>query len=150
MPENRPLVSEDETTVGKPPHVVEVSVRYAETDQMGLAHHGVYVVWCELGRTSMMRDHGVSYAELERRGVLLPVTRLDVEYRNAAYYEQMIRIETRVAEVRSRSVAFAYEVFGPGDLLLARAATTLTCTDREGRVRRIPEEVRSVLEAAST
>ena len=139
----------DETTGGQPPHPVEVTVRYAETDQMGRAHHGVYVVWCELGRTSMMRERGVSYAELERNGVLLPVTRLDVEYRHAAYYEETVRIETRVSEVRSRSVTFAYQVYGPGDRLLARARTELTCTDRDGRVRRLPAEVRSALQAAS-
>jgi len=71
---------------------------------MGCAHHGVYVVWCELGRTSMMRERGVSYSEMERNGVLLPVTRLEVEYRAAAHYEEMVRIETRVEAARSRSV----------------------------------------------
>ncbi len=149
MPESKTVPQDDETTGGRPAHAVEVSVRYAETDQMGRAHHGVYVVWCELGRTSMMRERGVSYAELERSGVLLPVTRLDVDYRNAAYYEETVRIMTRVAEVRSRSVTFAYEVFGPGERLLARARTTLTCTDGEGRVRRLPARVRSALQAAS-
>jgi acyl-CoA thioester hydrolase len=148
MPENKTSPADGETTDRSPPHAVEVSVRYAETDQMGRAHHGVYVVWCELGRTSMMRERGVSYAELERNGVLLPVTRLDVDYRNAAYYEETVRIETSVAEVRSRSVTFSYEVYGPGDRLLARARTALTCTDGEGQVRRLPVEVRSALQAA--
>jgi acyl-CoA thioester hydrolase len=124
-------------------------VRYAETDQMGRAHHGVYVVWCELGRTSMMRERGVSYADLERRGVYLPVTRLDVRYRSAARYEDPVRIDTRVQQVRSRMIRFDYELFGPGELLLARASTELACIDAEGRMRRLPEDVRAALTAAS-
>ena len=116
---------------------------------MGRAHHGVYVVWCELGRTSMMRERGVSYAELERNGVLLPVTRLEVEYRAAAHYEETVRIETRVEAARSRSVRFAYEIIGPGERLLARARTDLACIDGEDRPRRIPHEVREALQAAA-
>ncbi len=130
-------------------HSVEVTVRYAETDQMGRAHHGVYVVWCELGRTSMMREHGVSYADLEQRGVYLPMTRLDVEYRSPARYEEPVRIDTRIPEVRSRTVRFDYELFGSGDRLLARASTELACIDAEGRMRRLPEDVRAALAAAS-
>ena len=150
MPEDRSREPERETRdVGGPRHSVEVTVRYAETDQMGRAHHGVYVVWCELGRTSMMRERGVSYAEIERSGVLLPVTRLEVEYRAAAHYEETVRIETRVESARSRSVRFAYEIIGPGERLLAQARTDLACIDGEGRTRRIPQEVREALEAAA-
>ncbi|MEJ2370015.1 MAG: acyl-CoA thioesterase, partial [Gemmatimonadales bacterium] len=124
MPKDRSREPERETRgMDGSPHSVEVTVRYAETDQMGRAHHGVYVVWCELGRTSMMRERGASYAEMERSGVLLPVTRLEVEYRAAAYYEETVRIETRVEAARSRSVTFAYEIIGPGERLLARART---------------------------
>ena len=133
-----------------PAHAVEVKVRYAETDQMGRAHHGVYVVWCELGRTEMMRERGVSYAEMERNGVLLPVTRLEVEYRAAAYYEETVRIETKVHEVRSRSVAFAYRIIGPDERLLARARTDLACIDSEGRTRRIPQQVREALQRSAS
>jgi acyl-CoA thioester hydrolase len=97
----------------------------------------------------MMRELGVSYAEMERNGVLLPVTRLAVEYRAAAYYEETVRIETRVESARSRSVRFAYESFGPGGRLLARAHTDLACIDSEGRTRRIPREVREALRAAT-
>ncbi|UCG74767.1 MAG: acyl-CoA thioesterase [Gemmatimonadota bacterium] len=135
---------------GSRPHVVEVEVRYAETDQMGRAHHGVYVVWCELGRTMLMREHGVSYAEMERSGVLLPVTGLEIEYRAAAYYEERVQIRTKVLAVRSRSVTFGYEVRGPGDRLLARARTDLACIDREGRTRRLPDDVRAALAAAES
>lgn len=150
MPEDRSREPERETRgVDGSRHTVEVTVRYAETDQMGRAHHGVYVVWCELGRTSMMRELGISYAEMERSGVLLPVTRLEVEYRAAAYYEETVRIETRVGAARSRSVRFSYEIIGPAERLLARASTELACIDGEGRTRRIPQKVREALKAVA-
>lgn len=128
---------------------VEIRVRYAESDQMGRAHHSHYLVWCELGRTALMRERGVSYAGLEREGVLLPVTRAELEYRRGVAYDEVVRVDTRVAEVRSRSVVFQYEVrLASDDGLLARARTELTCTDRGGRPRRLPGPVRSVLETA--
>ena len=126
----------------------EVRVRYAETDQMGRAHHRHYLVWCELGRTSLMRDHGVSYAELERGGLWLPVSRVEVEYRIPVAYDELIRIHTRVERVRSREVVFAYRITrASDDVTLARARTALVCTDARGRPHRFPEAVKRQLEA---
>lgn len=130
---------------------VEIRVRYAETDQMGRAHHSHYLAWCELGRTSLMRERGVSYAELERRGVLLPVTRAELEYREGVGFDDLVRVETSVDAVRSRGVAFRYGVFRVDDgALLARIRTELVCTDGAGRPRRLPEHVRSALESSES
>lgn len=126
---------------------VEIRVRYAETDQMGHAHHMHYLAWFELGRTELMRANGVSYAELERGGLLLPVARAELAYRRGAGYDDRVEIRTRVSEVRSRSVSFAYEARAAADgELLATGATTLVCTGPDLRPRRIPEEVGAVLE----
>lgn len=125
---------------------VDVRVRYAETDQMGRAHHRHYLVWCELGRTAFMREHGVSYAELERGGVMLPVSRVEVDYRAPAGYDEVVRIHTWLDRVRSRDVVFAYRITRPGqdevETLLARARTTLVCTDTTGRPCRLPDALR--------
>lgn len=127
---------------------VEVRVRYAETDQMGRAHHRNYLVWCELGRTTLMREHGVSYAQMEREGVMLPVSRVEVEYRGALLYDDLVRIETRVERVRSRDIVFAYRMTRVDDGLVAAVArTTLVSADSTGKPARLPAEVRSVLEA---
>ena len=45
-----------------------VRVRYADTDQMGMAYHGNYVTWFEVGRTEMLRAQGTSYREVEEAG----------------------------------------------------------------------------------
>lgn len=131
-----------------PESVTEVRVRYAETDQMGRAHHGAYVTWFELGRTEMMRRSGISYAEMERRGVLLPVVRLEVDYLSAVSYEDLLEIHTTLVEVRSRRIRFAYRVVAvDGERTVAEGATVLVCMGPDGRPRRLPDDVRSALAA---
>lgn len=136
----------DSVGMHEPRDSVEIRVRYAETDQMGRAHHSHYLVWCELARTAFMRERGVSYARMEETGVLLPVSRVRVEYRRGVGYDERVRIETRVEAVRSRAVVFGYRICRPEDgTMLARATTELVCTDGHGKPRRLPEEVRAAL-----
>lgn len=123
---------------------IEVRVRYAETDQMGRAHHSHHLVWCEAARTAWLRRRGASYADLERRGVYLPVSRVDVEYRYPVGYDDRVRIRAWLAAVRSRTLTFEYELERPADgREVARARTDLICMDGEGGVRRLPEEIRN-------
>ena len=125
---------------------IEVRVRYAETDQMGRAHHAHHLVWCESARTEWLRSRGVSYARLEEEGVYLPVSKVRVDYRGAAGYDESVRVEAWPTAVRSRTVTFRYRLDRPSDgALLAEAETELVCTDEEGRVRRLPDRLRAVL-----
>ena len=126
---------------------IDIRVRYAETDQMGRAHHSNYLIWCELGRTTLMREQGISYAEMEANGVILPVARAEVEYRAPLLYDQVVRIETRVERVRSRDIVFAYTMTRDvDDVIAATATTTLVSADAEGRPFRMPGEIRNALE----
>ena len=84
------------------PCVSELRVRYAETDQMGVVYHANYLIWCEIGRTDFIRQHGVSYAELEEQGVLLAVSEATLRLHAAARYDELVRVETTLAEVKSR------------------------------------------------
>lgn len=136
-----------------PPHSSShVRVRYAETDQMGVAYHAHYLVWCEVGRTDLMRQTSRSYAELERQGIRLAVAEATLRYRAPARYDDRIRVETRVERVQSRGVTFSYRVLrqeeesaGTGDELLASATTSLIAIDGAGRTRRLPDAVRTAL-----
>ncbi len=129
-----------------PGSVTEVRVRYAETDQMGRAHHMAYVVWFELARTELMRQNGISYADMERRGVLLPVVRLEVDYLKGVEYEDVVDVHTCVADVRSRRVQFDYRVVArQGGEVVAEAMSVLICMNRDGRPRRLPSDVREIL-----
>ena len=113
-------------------------VRYAETDAMGIAHHSSYVVWMEAGRTEFMRAHGFTYRELEAMGVLLPVLELNVRYRQAAVYDDELRVSTWLDELSRTRIKLAYAITRlPDDLLLAEGFTLHTFAGRDGRPLRI-------------
>ena len=120
--------------------VHELRVRYAETDQMGVAHHSAYVPWIEEARTEWMRARGKSYRELEASGLALVVTRVSLRYLSPARYDDVLRIETRLAERRKASVELAYRVFR-GEELLCEAETRLGLVGPEGRPMRLPDEL---------
>lgn len=117
-------------------------VRYAETDQAGVVYHSNYLVWFEVGRVELCRDRGFNYRDMEREeDAWLPVTEARVKYRTPARYDDQLVIRTRVAEVRSRAITFAYEVRRAGDdLLLATGETAHIVMDGQGRARSFPPE----------
>ena len=113
---------------------------------MGVVHHRNYLVWCELGRTEHFRRLGANYAELERSGVVLAVAEANVRYAAPARYDDLIRVETRVADVGSRGVTFEYAIHRAEDgERLATARTTLVALDKTGRVVTLPAGVRTAL-----
>jgi acyl-CoA thioester hydrolase len=128
---------------------IEVRVRYAETDQMGVVYHANYLVWCEIGRTDLIRQLGTSYADLERDGVGLAMIDASVRYHFAARYDDLIRIRTVLSDVRSRTVTFDYTIENASSgLRLASARTTLATLNKEGKLVAMPAEIRKVLEDA--
>jgi acyl-CoA thioester hydrolase len=130
-------------------HTIEFRVRYSETDQMGVVHHTNYLVWCEIGRTEMMRELGASYAELERRGVYLAVSEVRARFVGAARYDDRVRVRTRLERLRSRGVTFAYQVENAEDgRVLARAETDLVCLGGSGSPRTLPKDVYRRLQRA--
>jgi acyl-CoA thioester hydrolase len=126
----------------------EFRVRYSETDQMGVVYHTNYLVWCEIGRTDFIRASGSTYADLERRGVLLAVAEASIRYHSAARYDDLICVETTLAGVRSRAVTFDYLITnGETGERLASARTALVSLDRGGRPATLPDEFRQRLVA---
>jgi acyl-CoA thioester hydrolase len=124
----------------------EFRVRYSETDQMGVVYHTNYLVWCEIGRTDFIRATGLTYAELERRGVLLAVAEANIRYHAAARYDDLIRVDTTLAAVRSRAVTFDYLVTNAetGERL-SSARTVLVSLDRRGHPTSLPDDFRQQL-----
>ena len=126
---------------------VEFRVRYSETDQMRVAHHGHYLAWCEMARTEHMRRHGVSYRDLEARGVRLAVSEAHVRYARPARYDDPLRVTAWLSEAASRRVSFGYRVERMDDgALLATAETTLISIDAGGRPARLPADIIARLE----
>ncbi len=124
-----------------------VEVRYAETDQMGVVHHAVYVVWMEAARVEFLKRLGIPYHELERSGVRLPVVELGVIYRAPATFGQVVAVSCQVSEVASRAASFRYAVELDGRLL-ADGYTRHVCCDLDGRVIPLPDSLRRLLEGA--
>lgn len=119
-----------------------VRVRYAETDQAGVVYHANYLVWFEVGRVELCRDHGFNYRDMEKQSdAILPVIDLKVTYRSPALYDDIVLIRTRLKFLRTRSVSFIYEVYREADMtLLAEGETYHVVVNKEGRARSFPPE----------
>ncbi len=123
-----------------------VRVRYAETDQMGIAWHGEYLAWFEVGRTDLLRGCGCTYRELEAQGLRLPVIEVRARYLRPALYDDVLDIHTRLTDLGRARVSFDYEVRREGtEGPLATGSTSHAAIDLRGRPRRIPEDLRRML-----
>lgn len=120
--------------------VLHLRVRFAETDQMGIAHHSAYPVWMEAGRVQWLRANGLDYRLMEEGGLSLSVSAMEVQYRRAAHFDDVITVTTRLVLVRSRLMRLEYRLDRTADdALLATGATVHVPTDRRGRAMRLPE-----------
>jgi acyl-CoA thioester hydrolase len=123
-----------------------IRVRYAETDQAGIAYHGDYFAWFEVGRTDLLRGQGLTYRQLEAGGLRLPVIESHARFLKPALYDDVLEVRTRVAAVSGARLSFAYEIHraGAGDPL-ATGSTSHAAVDLAGRPRRLPPELRRLL-----
>jgi acyl-CoA thioester hydrolase len=130
-------------------HTTTIRVRYAETDQLGVAYHANYLVWLEVARTELIRAHGLSYADIERTGFALAVAEASVRYLAPARYDDEVCIEATVSELRSRSIRFTYALHRASDQApLATAYTALVCIDpATGRPVVLPAAIRALFDA---
>jgi len=114
-----------------------LNVRYAETDMMGVAYHGSYLPWFELGRTALLKAHGLPYRELEAAGYFLPVLEVQARYLRPARYDDELEIVTHLRERPIARIRLDYEVLRAGELL-ATGQTVHAFIDRGGRPTRPP------------
>ncbi len=97
------------------PSQTEVTVRYAETDCMGVVHHAVYPIWFEIARTDYIKAAGMSYADMERGGVMLPVTGISCRYRLPAKYDDVLTITAKITRFTPARIEFSYTVTKKGE-----------------------------------
>ena len=122
---------------------VDIEVRYAETDQMGIVHHAVYPVWFELARTRLCTETGYHYAQIEELGYFLMVSGVEVRYLKGAHYGDTVAITCWLHEIRSRTLRFGYEVQRADGTDVARGFTDHVWVEREsGKACRIPAELK--------
>ncbi|ARD46904.1 hypothetical protein SporoP37_01125 [Sporosarcina sp. P37] len=101
----------------------EIEVRYAETDQMGVVYHANYLIWMEIGRTTLIKDLGYEYAQLERDGYLSPVTELSVKYKTSITYGETITVKTWVESHGKLRTVYGYEILHADGSIAATAVS---------------------------
>ena len=119
---------------------IQIRVRYAETDRMGLLHHANYFVYFEQARTELLRKRGMTYRDMEDAGHLLVIVDLGCKYKKPAYYDDVLTLRTIVERVTHVKIVHRYEVLRDG-VLLAEGHSTLACVDRDGRPQALPESL---------
>lgn len=132
-------------------------VRYSECDPFRVAHHASYTVWLEEARTEILRPTGLTYAEIERRGIALVVTKLEIRYRRPVRYDDLLDINVRVEPAGAIRLRHHYQIelverlgrvpdpedaATPRDGICAIAETELACVDGTGRPRPLPAWLR--------
>jgi len=130
------------------PHRMTVRVRYGEADPMGRLHHAHLLLYFEMGRTELLRERGLVYAEMEARGRYVAIAEAHVRYRAAARYDEELIVETLVREVRGARVVFANRLLredAGGETVIAEAEITGALVDARGRPQRFTPEERALL-----
>jgi acyl-CoA thioester hydrolase len=126
---------------------INIRVRYAETDKMGVVYHANYFMWFEVGRCELLRTIGKSYRDLEADGFRLPVIEAHCEYKSPALYDDELVVTTRGKLLSPARVEFMYEIIRPADgVLNAIGRTVHASLDTSGRPCRLPDYVGALLQ----
>ena len=128
-----------------------VRVLYGDTDAGGVVYNANYLRYFEIGRTELMREQVCSYSEIEKLGFFLPVTECWARYKAPAFYDDLLTVETAVAEVSGLKCKFAYRVVRQEKnterpKLLVKGYTVHAAITREGKLTRLPEEILNKIE----
>ncbi|UMB60611.1 acyl-CoA thioesterase [Lutibacter sp. A80] len=119
---------------------IEFRVRYGETDQMSYAYHGNYAAYFEMGRTEWLRKLGVSYKQMEKDGIMLPVINLNTFYLKPAKYDDVLTLKTTLAKMPTARIEFKFEITNNKNELLTTATAVLVFVNmKTNRPTRIPK-----------
>jgi acyl-CoA thioester hydrolase len=126
---------------------LQIRVPYADTDQMGMVYYANYLIYFERGRTELLRQLGLPYAQMEEKGILLPVVECNCRYNAPARYDDCIVVRSKIGELGRASIEITYEIECGGRLLVT-GFTRHPFVNREFKPVRIPPEIKTVLENA--
>ena len=109
---------------------IQIKVRYCETDQMGLVHHGSYINYFEEARISWISNLGFSYGEMEKSGIILPVSKLNINYLRPAYFENDLVVNVELAELPTSRLIFNYTITNKDEVVVT-GTTVLAFLNKE-------------------
>ncbi|WP_411812567.1 acyl-CoA thioesterase [Chryseobacterium scophthalmum] len=122
-------------------------VRYAETDPMKYVYYGNYATYFELGRVELFRSIGISYDEIEKQGIWLPVSDYKIKYLKPALYDQKLEIHTFMKKIPGVRIEFEYEIYNEEGIKITEASTTLFFLNAEtNKVIKCPDFLMKLIE----
>lgn len=121
----------------------QIRVRYQETDGMGVVYYANYFIWLEIARTEFLRAFGISYKQLEEKGVFLMVAKASCQYKSPARYDDIVTIQTWIPEIKNSSLKFEHKLL-VADKLIATGESLHVFTNKSLKPIRVPEEIKSV------
>lgn len=125
----------------------QVRVRYKDTDQMGIMHHSNYIVLYEQARTEWLREMGLTYAEIERRGVMSPIIEVHSRYHFPAFYDELLTVKVKMEQMPTARLVVDAEVYNPDGKLINTGSVTLGFMSAQTRRPcRVPEWFLAALE----
>ena len=124
-----------------------VTVRYAETDRMGVVYYANYLVWMEVGRTDFLAELGFPYSRLEEEGFLFPTSDFSLRIIHPTRYEERLAIHTSLVKLHSRRVVFNYEIAHDHQVVVT-GTTSHICVDSHLRVKTLPQPLHAALKKA--
>jgi len=127
-----------------------IRVRYAETDQMGVAYHSNYFIWFEVGRVDLCRQLGFEYKQMEiEDDSFIVVAEAYCRFKRPAHFDDVLTVRTRVAGSQRRTIRFSYEVFNQASgELIATGETNHVICDHLGRPKSLPMKYRKYFPAS--
>lgn len=122
-------------------------VRYAETDPMKYVYYGNYATYFELGRVELFRSIGISYDEIEKAGIWLPVTDYSIKYLKPALYDQKLEIHTFLRKKPGVRIIFDYEIYNEEGIKITEASTSLYfLSAKENKIIKCPDFLFDLIE----
>ena len=131
--------------------IIQVRVRYSETDQMGVVYHGNYIPYFEIGRVEWLRNKGVSYKLMEESGVGLPIVSMHINYKKSAKYDELLNVKTMFKKQSSVKVEFDCEITNSENELLTTGHFILVFVDlKTGRPTAPPDYINDIFHAIAS
>ncbi len=126
---------------------IQIRVRYGETDQMGVVHHGNYALYLEMGRIEWLRKLGISYKEMEENGIMLPVVSMTLNFKKPAHYDDLINVKTQLKNRPSAKIEFEFEITDENGLMITSANVILAFIDmKTNRPVRAPQYILDIID----
>ena len=103
----------------------QIRVWYKHTDQMAICHHSNYICYYEAARSELLRYLGMSFAEVEKRGIMMPILEVQSKYHRPAYYDELLTVRIMLRELPTARINFFYEIYNEKGELLNTGMTQL-------------------------